>query len=105
VNGPEFGERVTFTRTLTRRYRHHPSNGWQGRKVWESEGYPGEPEPAPRSGIIVGVRTLADGVNSYNGYEEPITFQAERHFKAYLIAFDFRRKPALVLPEHIERKP
>lgn len=101
---PTFGQPVEFTRTLTRRYEHH-AEGHKGMKVWKSEGYPGEPEPAPRTGVLVGVRTLSNGENHYHGYDEPIEYRPTETFAAYLIAYDLRRKPVLVLPEHTRPLP
>lgn len=99
------GQPVTFTRHLRRRYEHMDDSAHEGRKVWSTEGYPGDPEPAPRPGIVIGVRTLADGVNAYNGYDVPIRFRPTRHFTAYLIAHHLRHKPLLVLPEHLTPAP
>jgi len=95
-----FGQSVQFTRSLVRRYEHGGTS-WEGRKVWKAEQYPGQPDPEPTPGIVVGVRTLANGTNTYGGYDEPIQFKATERFTAYLVAHDMRRKPVLVLPEHL----
>lgn len=88
----EFGERVTFSRTLARRWQEG------GRKVWQV----GQAEPSPRRGIVIGVRVLTDGRNEYGGYDEPIVYHAERRFRAFVVAYDMRRRPVLVLPEDIK---
>jgi hypothetical protein len=54
-----------------------------------------------RHGIIVGVRTLSNGVIEWN-YEEPIQFYPDLYFTAYLVAFDLRRKPVYLLPDDVE---
>lgn len=108
---PMLGQRVTFTCTLRRgtEYRDREYGGRTTRerwKVWQWEHYPGQPEPAPRLGILVGIRTLANGRVDYE-YEEGSVFDvvgAER-FTAYLIAYDLRRKPVWVLPEHTRIVP
>lgn len=96
------GQSVLFTRTLTRRSEEGP-NGWrQHLKVWKSEAWPGQPEPEQRMGIVIGVRTLSNGENRYHGYDDGgIEYKQTETFTAYLIAHDLRRKPVLVLPEHI----
>lgn len=99
----KLGDRVTFTRTLSRRgvdVLDRERGRRRFRREWSSEEYPGQPEPEPREGIVVGVRTLADGSVDYS-YEEPAVFVADRRFRAYLIAFSVHRKPVLVLPEHV----
>jgi len=94
----QLGDRVTFTRSLTR--RSHSDETWWHLRSWTTEGYPGQPEPEPRLGIVIGVRNLANG-RVLCGYEEPTEFHPTEHFRAYLIAYDLRRSPVYVLPEHI----
>jgi hypothetical protein len=101
------GQRVTFTWILKRYTEHRPIEGDRyGRtsrwKVWKNHSYPGMPEPAPQHGIIIGVRHLANGRAEYE-HEVGVVWDpcdAER-LTAYLVAFDLRRKPVLVLPEHL----
>lgn len=94
----ELGARVEFTYTLHRKFR---ASAPRSRKVWEHEAWPGQDEPEARQGIIVGVRTLANGYLSGGYWEEPTQFEASEHFRAYLVAFDVRRRPVLVRPEHV----
>jgi hypothetical protein len=56
-----------------------------------------------RHGLVVGVRTLSNGVIEWN-YEEPIQFFPDLHFTAYLVAFDLRRKPVYLLPDDVTRQ-
>lgn len=95
----KLGDRVRFTRHLTRR-----STAWRAgvTKAWESKAYPGQPEPEPREGIVIGIRTLSNGRFDWSGYEDPGLYTPTAFFKAYLVAFDMRRNPVLVLPEHLE---
>jgi hypothetical protein len=99
MNEFQLGQRVSFTHPLQRRYQFMEGDRY-GRKEWVPQtDYKGVPESG--AGIIIGKRTLANGVNHYNGYDEPITFHPKETFTAYLVAFDLRRKPVHVLPEHI----
>lgn len=55
------------------------------------------------TGIIVGWRTLANGKVTYgNDWDGSDEFRPTEHFKAYLVAYDMRRKPVYVLPEDLE---
>ncbi len=96
----ELGQKVTFTRTLNRRSRYD-WNAHQTVKRWETFAYEGEPEPEPREGILIGVRTLSNGHVIYHGFEDGSEYVGVHFFKAYLIAFDLRRAPVFALPEHI----
>lgn len=101
------GDRVTFTRSLHRTTRdpsHWPEQAGRraNAKVWTTERWLGDISPAePRPGIVVGKRTLANGLHIWGSYEDPDTFRPIEHFTAYLIAYDLRRSPVYVLPEHI----
>lgn len=102
-----FGQDVEFTRTLVRRGKQESRQDSHGRTIcpwvkrWESEHYPGQPEPEPTRGIVVGTRFLANGALGGGSWDEPVSFTTEERFRAYLIAYDLHRKPVLVLPEHI----
>lgn len=95
-NGPfyDFGERVQFTHHLHRRVRCLDGPSYKVLKVWEAEPYRAE-------GIVLGLRTLADGERVFLGYEEGIAFAPSGHFRAYLIAYSGHHNPVYVLPEHI----
>lgn len=55
------------------------------------------------TGVIVGWRTLANGDVEYgNGYDSGTEFYPTEHFKAYLVAYDMRKKPVYVLPKDLE---
>lgn len=55
-----------------------------------------------REGVIVGERVLANGEVIWGGWDELTTFHPKEYIKAYLVAFDMRRKPVYVLPEDLE---
>jgi hypothetical protein len=88
----ELGQRVTVREALHRHYRG-------GLKVWESER--GWAYPYDRTGIVTGVRSLANG-KIIHGYEEGNVFISQERFRAYIVTFDIYRKPWLALPQHIE---
>jgi len=46
-----------------------------------------------RTGVVVGVRTLANGYATWMYSDEPIVFYPEEHFPAYIAAYDLRLKP------------
>lgn len=95
------GQRVKFTRHLHRRARTE-DGARRTVKRWEPEGYPGQPEPEWREGVVVGRRTLSNGHVTWGGWEDPGEYQGVHYFRAYLIAYDLTRKPVLVLPEHMK---
>lgn len=105
------GQSVEFTWHVERRTEYREAEHYGRRvserwRVWKPQAYPGQPEPDPTGGIVVGVRTLANGRAEYEHEAgmiwDPVT--AER-FRAYLVAYDLRRKPVFVLPEHMALPP
>lgn len=109
-----FGARVIFTHALRRHVHYNTSitvQGWSGPVKRDGDVKTWHPEPmlgctripeTGRTGIVIGVRTLANGLREYLGYEEGIAFVPAEHLRAYVIAWDMGRKPALVLPEHVK---
>lgn len=97
----QLGERVRFASYLERRYVDNPDRPTKWEKKWMPKlTYKGELDGAGE-GIIIGKRTLVNGENRYNGHDEPITFIPKERVTAWLVAYDLRRKPVHVLPEHI----
>lgn len=87
------GKRVKFTTPLRRAHEHRVdgdrSSNW---KVWRAAlSYTG-----PLEGILIGVRTLSDGLVYYGNFDEPTSFAPKESFKAALIATSLKRKPVLV---------
>jgi hypothetical protein len=102
------GQPVEFTWALRREVAYPANPSQMGRrerwKVWTAgPAFPGQPEPEWRDGIVVGERTLADGmtVNEEYGY----TFLGRNYFRAYLVVSHLRQKPVLVRPDHMRPKP
>ena len=98
MSGFTLGQRVRYTEHIKRTSRR-----WEDKtkpdRYWTGEYYPGARYPGGE-GIIVGKRTLTDG-DVINMGEGGSSYQKFRHFTAYLVVSDLRRKPVHVLPEHI----
>ncbi len=83
-----FGASVIFTQTLQR--RQTPARpGWL--KEWQAT----QPH-APKNGLLIGYRTLANGLASYEGEDEGTVFYPTEHVRAALVAVDLKHKPVLV---------
>ena len=112
MSGFALGQRVKFTMPITRCPvpgrtiekmesvgGHEYKREYFINRAWEPNPYAPE-----REGIIIGKRTLSNGHHAWEseGYGEGYWLnEPAEHFTAYLIAFDLRRKPVHVLPEHI----
>lgn len=106
MSGFALGQRVKYAEHIRRR-NSRPGEFLGPDRIWSSHAGPGmEKHKWPGGeGIIVGRRTLSNGVNHYNGYDEPIVYEPTERFTAWLVAFDLHRKPVHVLPEHITPIP
>jgi hypothetical protein len=93
----KLGQRVAFAHPITRRTAKDPDTGVV-RRFWAR---PETQEPPAREGVIIGARTLANGVLSQNPELDGRRFLADRWFRAYLVSFDMRMDPICVLPEDI----
>ena len=98
--GYQLGQQVVYNRHITRRgYRPDGAPGPDA--CWSSELWPGRPTDGG-AGIIVGKRTLSNGdIHVSYGEDAATVYKPTEHFQAYLVAFDLRRKPVFVLPEHL----
>lgn len=107
VPGIVLGDRVRFTHVLRRRslalygddQKAVPGSyvRYNERKFWQ-------PEHAPygrHGGIVVGRRTLANGLNTWE-YEAGTHFTPTERFRAYLVSWHLDKRPVLVLPDHLE---
>lgn len=85
-----FGAWVDFNRTLVRRRVKDSQTGHWDRKEWRRSF-----ATTLRRGIYIGWRTLANG---YRSWEDGIgwSFSPTDHLEAALVAYNPRRKPALV---------
>lgn len=79
------GSTVTTTAIYLRREKQVGFNATQ--KFWESA------PTAPRLGIFIGWRTIADGVRHW---EDSYTFTPSSYIRAALVVFSTRTKPVLV---------
>jgi hypothetical protein len=53
----------------------------------------------PRGGVVIGWRTLSDGVAEYNGHDEATIYHPKRYFRALLVVISEKQNPIYVLPE------
>jgi hypothetical protein len=100
------GDWVTFERKLKRTSWRAPSD----KGPWQVQHRAWVPVTFQHSivGVIVGWRTLANGVfepgtrptSMWEDYE-PASLRVTEYVKAYLVAYDERTNPCYVLPEHI----
>jgi hypothetical protein len=60
---------------------------WQPRKLY-GDGF--------RTGVVAGVRTLANGRVIWGTYDEPTEFSPEQHFPAAIVFTNMREKPVYV---------
>jgi hypothetical protein len=90
------GQPVTFTQTLSRVWATVAPSDFTGPhpKKWV-------PIPNPGAGIIIGRRTLSNGVNTGLYSDDGISYKATEHFTAYLVVETLNSKPVHVLPEHL----
>lgn len=95
MNDYQLGQKVAYTTHIERR-SSRPGEFTGPERLWSTKSGPGMPDRPAGEGIIVGKRTLTNGDVDYDRNY----FPTER-FAAYLVAFDLRRKPVYVLPEHI----
>jgi len=75
----KFGEHITVTQKYVR-YRSGP------KKYWALETIP------ETSCLLIGVRTLQDGLRHWN-YEEGYSFQPTKHFRAILVVESPKKNP------------
>jgi hypothetical protein len=91
----ELGTKVHFDHSKVL-WREHLTGG---KRRWQSVNW----NKGYMEGVIVGWRTLANGRVTYgNDWDGSDQFRPTEHFKAYLVAYDLRRKPVYVLPENLE---
>jgi hypothetical protein len=99
MSGFTLGQRVRYAEHIQR--RHSRPGEFDGPdKIWSAEPYPGG-RTKGGEGIIVGKRTLSNGHTQWMGEYGGTVYSVAESFTAYVIAFDLRRKPVFVLPQHI----
>jgi hypothetical protein len=82
------GDKICFDNHLKRVWIDDP-NGLNGQKRWKK--VPHE----IRHGIIIGQRTLSNGINNYDS-EGVFIYDPEEYFKVWLVAYDMNRNPVYV---------
>jgi len=95
-------QRVTFTHTLRRDTGKWNGAGWE--KVWRryrADGRWANGDIIRQAGIVVGIRTLSNGMANYNGPDEQATYTHTENVPAVLIATHLRRRPVLVPPDAV----
>lgn len=97
----QLGQRVIYTHPLTRVPTFDTVTRRSGRS-WVHPSYAQHAEQQ-REGIIVGKRTLANGIIRREEWGNDFT--ATEHFQAYLIATAMNLKPVLVRVENVRRAP
>lgn len=100
MNEYQLGQRVRYSTHIQRRHSR-PGEFLGPNRIWSTHAGPGmEDKPFKGGeGIVIGKRTLTHGNTTYWGdYSE---YTPAKTFTAWLVAFDLRRKPVHVLPEHI----
>jgi hypothetical protein len=93
------GARITVVARLKRELTREPGSPNYRLKAWLRRPL-GEWRPA----IIVGYRTLSDGLVDYMG-EDGVAYTPRRHYKAALVAFDVRRAPFFAHLDDIKVAP
>lgn len=99
------GQAVTFTHYQARRHGSSDRH-YHYRKEWRTTPVSRlTPDQDTITGVLIGTRTLSNGTCSFG--EDGTNYIPDRdgHFTAWLVAYDLRRNPVLVLPEHTTQEP
>lgn len=108
INNLLLGDKVLFFYHLDRKMevREHPNPKFalsptQQWRVWKN--VPAIDGKSSLSGIVVGVRTLRNGIVDFSTYgpHPEISFEKKETIKAVLVSYNLHRKPVFVLPEHL----
>lgn len=97
IKQPTFGDRVKVTATLVRRQQYVKAG--VTRKFWKSETL-----PAPRTGLLIGWRTISDGERMYED-EVGYVYEPQERQRAALVVFNERARPVLVPIDALEALP
>ena len=100
ANDLKFGDVVIIPHRLRRtgeqRRGEMRSDWW---RIWEVKPFP----KGPRTGILIGFRTLSNGTIWYGG-EDGKVYDPQDYIKAALVAVDARTKPVLVLLDAVKNE-
>lgn len=100
ANDLKFGDVVIVPHKLRRtgeQRRGEMNSPWW--KIWEVKPFPN----GPRTGILIGFRTLSSGTIWYGG-EDGTVYTPMEYTKAALVALDARTKPVLVLLDDVKNE-
>lgn len=95
VKTVQLGQKVRVRATLCREDSDEKLGFQRARLVWKRR------TPGTIDAVVVGVRTLSNGIVSYS-FEDGVGYRAKEHFPALLVSFDLRRKPVFALPDDVE---
>jgi hypothetical protein len=91
----KFGDVVIITHKLKRTDEQRCSDWW---KVWVVRKF-----KVPKTGILIGLRTLANGITYYEE-DSGRLFVPKEYVRAALVALSIRTKPVLVLLDAVENE-
>lgn len=92
-NDLKFGDVVFVPHMLKRTTAKRGGANW---KEWMKITF-----PKNKTGILIGFRTLSDGLILYGSWDEPTSFHGKEFFRAALVALDAKTKPILVRLEDV----
>lgn len=84
----ELGTFVQFSATYIRCSAN--TGSYRVRKYWHTK------QCKSRTGVLVGMRTLSNGLRGWIDSEEGYDYNPTEYLQAVLVAFDIHRKPVLV---------
>lgn len=90
------GQRVTWA-VADEMHRINVTGDWYRREPWRKRWQRTQYDERHREGVVVGLRTLSNGINESHG-DEGIQYIPEEYIPAVLVAYDLRRKPVYVEP-------
>jgi hypothetical protein len=108
-SGFTLGQRVTFTHTLrraTKGWTTEAGGGWE--KVWAVDRADcrwARGDVIPQTGIIIGLRTLSNGIATDNGPDTGSGYMHKQNVPAALIATGLRRRPVFVPLDAVQAVP
>lgn len=55
----------------------------------------------PKKGLVIGFRTVSNGLTEFSGGDDPIIYHAEKYIKVLLVVINEKQNPIYVLPEEV----
>lgn len=78
---------------------------WQSARDYLPHTTAHSPEPQWRTGVVVGLRTIQNGVLHWGSEDEPTVLDPDEYVPAVLIAWNLHRTPVYVSPELVHPTP